>query len=84
MNTHKVGLTLGAFAGLLHLIWEALIFLGWAQGYISFILGLHSLSNPYTVQAFDLAHAVELVVLACIVGYIVGAVFAVIFNKFHK
>lgn len=84
MNTHKVGLTLGVFAGLVHLVWSVLIALGWAQGYLNFVLGMHSLNNPYVVEPFNFGRAVMLVVLALIVGYIVGSVFATVFNKLHK
>ncbi|MBI4155603.1 MAG: hypothetical protein HY507_00005, partial [Candidatus Zambryskibacteria bacterium] len=84
MNRHKVGLALGAFAGLVHIVWEFLIFLGWAQPLMDFVTNLHSLNNLYTVEPFNLGQAVGLIVLASIVGYIVGFVFATIFNKFHK
>ena len=84
MNRHKVGLALGAFAGLVHLVWEVLISLGLAQGLMNFIFTMHSLNNPYTVMPFDLSRAVSLVILTSIIGYIVGSVFALILNKIHR
>ncbi|HEY4508975.1 MAG TPA: hypothetical protein VJC13_01680 [Candidatus Paceibacterota bacterium] len=77
-------MTLGAFAGLVHLVWEVMIALGWAQGYLDFVLSMHSLNNPYTVQAFNLGRGIMLVVIACVMGYVVGSVFAVIYNRVHK
>lgn len=84
MNTHKTGLALGAFVGLVHILWEGLIALGWAQGYLDFVLGMHSLNNPYTVEPFNLSRGIILVVLTSIIGYIVGSIFASIHNKVHK
>ena len=84
MNVKKVSLTVGAFAGLLHLVWSIMIAFGWAQAYMDFVLGMHSLSNPYVVSSFSLGRSVGLIVLTSIVGYVVGAIFATIFNKFHK
>jgi len=84
MNVKKVGLTVGVFAGVMHLVWSVLIALGWAQGYLDFVLGMHSLSNPYVVDSFDIGRAVGLIVLTCVLGYIVGSIFAAIFNKLHK
>ncbi len=84
MNQHKVAITLGVFAGLMHLVWEVLIAFGWAQGYLDFVLGMHSLNNPYTVGAFNLGRGVMLVVIACVMGYVVGSVFSFVYNKVHK
>jgi len=84
MNRHKVGLTLGVFAGLMHLIWEVLIYTGNAQRLMDFKLGMHSLNNPFIVGAFDMTTAVLMVLLAVVGGYVVGSVFATIFNKIHR
>ncbi len=84
MNVNKVGLTVGVFAGLVHLVWGLLIALGWAQGYLDFVTSMHSLNNPYKVMPFNLGQAIVLIVVASILGYIVGSVFATIFNKLHK
>src|SRR3989344_968371 len=84
MNVNKVGLTVGAFIGVMHLAWSLIIALGWAQGYLDFVMKIHSLNNPYTVGAFNLSQDIMLIVLVSIVGYVIGSVFATIFNKLHK
>ncbi len=84
LNTKKTGLALGAFVGLGHLVWSILVFLGWGQGFLNFIFGLHSLTTPVTVVGFDLMRSVWLVVVTSIVGYVFGFVFAYIWNKVHK
>jgi thiamine transporter ThiT len=84
MNTHKVGLAVGAFTGLLHLVWEVLIYLGLAQGLIDWKLSMHSLNSPFTVESFNMGSAIGLIVFAIVGGYIVGSVFATIYNKVNK
>ena len=84
MNVNKVGLAVGAFAGLWHIVWSLLILLGWAQGFLDFVTMVHSLNNPYIVHSFNPGLSIVLIVLTSFVGYIVGSVFATIFNKLHK
>ena len=84
MSANKTGLVFGSFAGLWHLVWSVLIFLGWGQGLLDFIYQMHSLNNPFTVMPFDLMRSVELVVITFIIGYVVGNVFAMLWSKFHR
>ena len=51
---------------------------------MDFIVTLHMIHPVYTVGPFALGTAVGLVVVAAIVGYVVGHVFALIWNKVHK
>ncbi len=84
MNSHKIGLVVGSFAGFMHLVWSLLVAFGLAQGLLDFIYRLHSLANPFTVMPFDLGRSVALVAVTFIVGYIVGNIFAFFWNKLHK
>ena len=84
MNGKKVGLILGSFAALIHLVWVLLIALGWAQPFMDFVYRMHSLNNPYMVMQFDLMRSVGLIIIAFIMGNIVGNVLAMLWNKFHK
>src|SRR5258708_5390353 len=81
MNKNKVGLAFGSFVGFVHLIWSVLIALGWAQPWMDFVYRMHSLNNPFTVAPFDLVRSGELVVITFVVGYVVGFIFATIWNK---
>ncbi len=87
MNHHidptNTALTVGAFAGGLHLVWSILIALGWAQGLVNFILWAHMVSLPYVVKEFDFSAAIILVVVTTLVGGVFGYVFARIWNKMH-
>lgn len=84
MNKNKIGLILGSFAGLFHLVWGLLIVFGLAQPLLDFIYNLHSLNNPFTVMPFDLVRTLGLIVVTFLVGYVFGYVFAMIWNKFHQ
>ena len=84
MNKNKIGLVLGSFAGLLHLVWGLFIAFGLAQPLLDFIYNLHSLNNPFVVMSFDIIRIVGLVIFTFIMGYIFGYVFAIIWNKLHK
>ena len=84
MNKRKMGLVLGSFAALMHLAWVVLIAFGWAQPLMDFVYKMHSLNNPFTVMQFDFMRAIGLIVIAFIMGNIVGNVFAMVWNKIHK
>ena len=75
---------MGSFAALWHIVWVILIALGWAQPLMDFVYKMHSLNNPLIVMPFDLIRSIGLVVIAFIVGNVVGNVFAMLWNKFHK
>lgn len=83
INPRKVSLTLGVFAGLVHLVWSLLVFIGWAQPLIDFIFRMHFIKPLYLVGDFNFMTAVGLIIITSIIGSIVGYVFALIWNKFH-
>ena len=84
LNPNKVALTLGVFAGGVHLGWSILVALGLAQPLLDFIFGLHMIANPYQVTGFDITKAGMLVVITFLVGYGVGYIFANVWNKVHE
>ena len=84
MNSHKVALAVGSFAGLWHLVWSLLILLGWAGPLLNFVFSMHSLNNPYVVQPFNLGRSLGLVALTFVVGYVAGTVFVKIWKSIHK
>ena len=84
MKETKAALIFGTFMAVMHTIWSLMVFLGFAQNYMNWIIGLHFLNNPFTVRAFNLSTALTLVGATFLVGYIVGYVFATIWNKLNK
>ena len=84
LDPQKTGLVLGSFAALVHVAWSLLIIMGLAQWWMDWVLSLHFLNNPYTVASFDFITAFTLVVLAGVMGFVVGFVFATIWNYWQK
>lgn len=84
LNPNKTGLVVGAFLGLFHLIWGLIVAIGLAGAILDFVYGIHFLNNPFTVQPFDVAKWVMLIVVTAVLGYIFGYVFAYIWNKLAK
>ena len=84
MKESRSALIVGIFAALIHLVWSVLVMVGLAKPYLDFILGLHFLNNPYTVSAFNITKAAMLVAITFVLGYLMGWVFAIIWNRLHK
>jgi hypothetical protein len=88
MNHHidpvKTGLAVGAFLGGLHLAWSLLIAFGVAQALVDFVLWMHMISLPYVVKAFDLSAAATLIVITAIFGYVLGYLYAHLWNRVHR
>ena len=84
LNPHKTGLALGLAFGLFHLLWAVLVLLGFAQTLIGFALSIHFLNNPFQIQPFDVTIALILIVVTAGIGYVIGKIFALVWNKVQK
>lgn len=84
INPAKAGLALGGLTGGLHLIWAILVAFGWAQALVNFSLWAHMVSVPFVVGAFDITAAVTVIIVATAVGYVIGSLFAKIWNRVHR
>ncbi len=84
INPNKAGSALGALFGGFHFVWSVVVMLGWAQGFVDFIFMLHMIKPVFVVDAFDPTHALELIVLTALVGYVVGYLFAHVWNHLHR
>ncbi len=80
LNRHRLGLTLGMFAALVHLLLSIFVALGIAEPLVKWSLSMHFLSLGVSFNAFNLGSAVVLVVMAFVMGYIVGHVLAALWN----
>ena len=84
MNKNNVGLAVGSFAALVHIVWLVLVGLGVAGQAISLVLGMHLIKSAPVVLAFNWGTAVGLVILAFVVGYVAGYIFTAILAAFSK
>lgn len=80
LNNNHVGLTLGIFLALWHAVWAFVVALGFGQRYLDMILPMHFLNNIYSVMLFSPLKALGLVLMAFVCGYIMGWIFAAIWN----
>jgi len=80
----RLGMFFGTLFALMHFGWAILVASGFAQMLYDWILALHMLSIPITVLPFDLVMAAELIVVTFIIGYVMGFVLALVWNKVGK
>lgn len=83
-DKNKLGLTLGLFFALIHLVWAVIVLAGIGQQLIDWIMPLHFIDAAYSVSNFSVGSAGLLVVLAFVGGYISGWVLGAIWNKVAK
>ena len=79
LNKKQVGLTLGIFAAIVHLVWLIAVAIG-VQKAVDWILLLHSIKLDLVLTNVVLLNAILLIVVAFIGGYVVGWIFAAIYN----
>lgn len=83
LSKNRVGVALGLFAALVHLVWLVAVAVG-AQKFVDWILLMHSIRLDLVLTSVVLLNAVILIVVAFIGGFIVGWVFALIWNWVAK
>lgn len=81
INPHKSGLVLGVAVGALHLLWSFFILVGWAQPLVNFIFWAHMIVPPFQTAPFVWTTAIILIVVTTVIGYIVGRILGMIWNK---
>ena len=84
MNKRKTALALGSFLALMHLIWVILLGLNLAKPWMTWLLKLHFLNNPFVFQPFDYATAIVLIIVYFVLGYVLGWVFATVWEWVNK
>ena len=84
LNPKKVGLAVGKLVGGVHLVWSILVLLGWAQALVNFSLWAHMVNAPVVVNEFDLTAAITVILVATAIGYVLGYIFAKIWNWLHR
>ncbi len=84
INVGKAGLVLGAVIGGWHLCWSILVALRLAQPVIDFVFWMHFIKPIYVIEPFEIVRAAILLIITAGVGFIIGSVFALIWNALHK
>ena len=76
----KTAVAVGTVIGLWHLVWVALVGIGWAKPVMDFILQLHFIRVQYALAPYAATTAGELILLTFAIGATFGFIFAVIWN----
>jgi hypothetical protein len=84
IDKNKLGITLAVFFGALHALWALAVAVNVGQKFLDFIFPMHFLSNVYSVMTFSIATALMLVVMATVCGYVMGWLFAALWNYIEK
>jgi hypothetical protein len=84
INVCKAGLAVALVLGGLHLCWSILVALKWAQPVIDFVFWMHFIKPIYVIEPFEISRAAILVVVTAGIGFVVGSVFALVWNALHK
>lgn len=80
LRKNRIGLTVGVFLGIWHSLWALLVWLGWGQRLVDFILWVHMIHVAYIVGPFDPFAAIMLIITTGALGYGIGFIFAGAWN----
>ncbi len=84
LNPLRAGIALGVFLGAWHLAWSIMVAVGWAEAILRFILRIHFIDLDIGMWPFDIGLAATLVAVTTVIGFVLGAVFAVLWNSAHR
>jgi hypothetical protein len=74
----------GLFVAILHFMWSLMVVSGLGQLCLDWIMGLHFLNNPFVVVPFSFSVMIVLLVFTFVVGFILGWVGTICWNKMIK
>ncbi len=80
LNKNQTGLTLGLLSGIMHFLWVISTALGLGQIFANFVHSMHFLSDMHTVMGVSWGLGVLGIALAFIWGYVIGFIFAALWN----
>ena len=86
LNKNKFGLIVGCFFAIMHAVWalSVAIMKNILQSFFNWIFQLHFLKPLYVLTEFNLKDAVLLVLVTFVVGFVVGWIFACLYNVLSK
>ena len=84
INVVKSGLVFGMLLGACHLLWAALVALGWAQALLNFVFWMHFLKPIYVVGEFHVGIALTLIAITASIGFVLGSAFAYMWNGIQR
>jgi len=83
-NPKTVALYTGMLFAAIHLVWSLMVAVGLGQIYLDWVLGLHFITNPFVVGPFNVVTMIILLAFTFTVGYMLGWVSTICWNKMVK
>ena len=84
ISVFKTAIALGIVLGALHFCWSALVAIGQAQPVINFVFWMHFIRPAYVVESFELIRALVLLGVTASIGFLLGGLFAFMWNSLHR
>ena len=84
VNVQHAGVVTGLVLGGWHVLWSAIVASGWAQSLVDFVFWMHFIKPVYVVEQFEPMRALILIAVTALIGYVIGSVFAFVWNHFHR
>jgi hypothetical protein len=79
-----VGLVFAFLLGGCHLVWSLLVAAGLGQLLYDFILWAHMIHLAVKIGPFDLTASITLIVVTTILGYAIGYIASLVWNRMHR
>jgi hypothetical protein len=81
VNRYRAGLVMASLLGGWHLVWCSLVALSLAQPLIDFVFWMHFIKPVYVIEPFNPGRAAILIAVTATVGYVIGCLFALLWNR---
>lgn len=82
LNKNKIGLAFGGFLAVLHLVWALTVAVmpNALQSFLDWIYKVHFLNPVFVLTKFNPLHALYLVLMTSVFGFVFGWTYALIHN----
>ncbi|MGD0977170.1 MAG: hypothetical protein ABR875_02665 [Minisyncoccia bacterium] len=84
LNQNKTGLALGVFGVIVHFLWTIVVLIGLGKWGLDLVFRMHYLANPFVIKGVTILRFVGLMIMAFVAWYIVGWLFAAVWNWVNK
>lgn len=80
LNKTRVGVFFGVLYSACHLFWAVMVLGGWAQGFIDWMMTMHSFKVAYSIETLEYGKAALGILMGFIWGFVDGFILAALWN----